>query len=237
VERILAISEVIRRNVLETCPLSPEKVLRVHPGVDLSRFYPPNSKPEDDNLLWIGMVGRLSEGKGHEDFLRAAYIVSQKFPQARFLIVGNESPGQKSYGERIKNLTKELLLQDSTYFVGFQEDIPKILASLDIFVFPSKAEAFGMALVEAMAMGLPVVAYYSDGVLDILEDRKDGISVAPGHPEKLAEAIIHLLSDEDLRRRLGKAARAKVEEQFNLENMVDKIESVYYDVLQKNSSC
>jgi len=115
--------------------------------------------------------------QGHEDLLQAAAAVRADHPQVRFLIVGEATAGEDAYARQIRALAESLQLGDGAIFAGFRRDVPDVMASCDIFAFPSHAESFGVVLIEAMAMELPVVSTNCDGVLDIVVDGKTGLEV------------------------------------------------------------
>ncbi|MEE9288454.1 MAG: glycosyltransferase family 4 protein, partial [Bacteroidota bacterium] len=112
-------------------------------------------------------------------------------------------------------------------------DIPDIMASLDIFVFPSHAEAFGKAAIEAMAMGKPVVSTNCDGVLDIVLHGRTGIQVLPRRPDKLAEAIWSLIKDQPKRRKLGKAGCQRAGKYFSARSQIRYLLRSYGELLKK----
>ncbi len=240
VDRVFAISDVIHRNVLETTPVSPDRVITLHDAVDtelfsLSRVSTTRVRQEfgyDDDTLVVGFVGRFSPGKGHEEFLKAASILSNKYGNIRFLIVGEASYGEQMYEQRIRAMCTALRLDGIVTFAGYRTDIPDVMAAFDIFAFPSHAEAFGVALIEAMAMERPVVSTNCDGVLDIVVNGVTGLYVHPRDAQQLADAIEKLGADPALRRQMGKAGRRRVEEMFDQRHQVSRMEEIYYELLE-----
>jgi len=105
--------------------------------------------------------------------------------------------------------------------------VPDVMAALDILAFPSHAESFGLVLIEAMAMGKPVVSTNCDGVLDIVVDGETGVYVHPRHPEELSAALERLVKDEGLRKSMGAAGRTRVEQLFSQEKQMERLEAVY----------
>ncbi|RPI76453.1 MAG: glycosyltransferase family 1 protein, partial [Ignavibacteriales bacterium] len=176
VNLILAISNLIKDNVLKTCPVPEDKVLIHYNGVDLKKYNPINADGKkirdefnikDDEIV-IGMVARITRGKGYEEILEAAKILQQEFPGLRFLLVGEASPDEKDYEKEIHKIVSELSLENKVIFTGFRDDTIDLLAAMDIFAFPSHSESFGTALIEAMAMGKAAVATNSHGIPDII---------------------------------------------------------------------
>jgi glycosyltransferase involved in cell wall biosynthesis len=109
------------------------------------------------------------------------------------------------------------------------------MAAFDIFAFPSHAESFGIVLIEAMAMGRPVVSTNCDGVLDIVVDGETGIYVHPRNGKELAEALARLIDDPSLRESMGEAGRKRVEELFDQRKQLNKLEGIYYELLEKEA--
>ncbi|MGH2574346.1 MAG: glycosyltransferase, partial [Ignavibacteria bacterium] len=164
------------------------------------------------------MVGRMTPGKGHEEFLNAAKLIINKSKvPTRFLIVGSASYGEELYEKKIRSLASKLMLNNVIIFTGFRKDIPRILNAVDILAFPSHEESFGVTLLEAMAMEIPVVASNTAGVPDIVTNGKTGILIPPKNPIALANALIGLAENSELRMKLGKEGRRRVENFFNID--------------------
>jgi len=237
---VLAISEVIKKNLVETCPLTEDKILLLHNAVDTKKFDPKkidgkkNRKAfgfSDDEVV-IGMLARFSPGKGHEEVLSAAKILNKKFSNLKFLIVGEASRGEENYANQIKKLAVEYNL-NNLGFAGFREDTPEVLASLDIFCFPSHSEAFGIALVEAMAMGIPSVCSNSDGILDIAVDGETSFLFEKKNENHLAEKLELLISSKEKRALLGSASRERAVTFFDLDFLTTKVISIYKQTLHE----
>lgn len=235
-----AISQVIKKNLLDTVPLTESKIQILHNAVDTTKFNPEKIDRgavrkefgiKDDKIV-IGMLARFSKGKGHEEFLLAAKILSAKFDSLVFMIVGEPSRGEEEYGKEIRELCLEYNLNNKVIFTGFRSDIPEVLASMDIFAFPSHAEAFGIALVEAMAMQKPSVASNSDGVLDILVDNVTGLLFENGNASDLASKIEQLIISDEKRVLYGKAARKRAVELFDFDFFTDKVIDIYNQTIE-----
>jgi glycosyltransferase involved in cell wall biosynthesis len=219
--------------------MSPDRVRTIHDAIDTDHFSPSavdQTRVRQEfgfatDVIIIGFVGRFSPGKGHEEFLQAAQILHTTYPNVRFLIVGEASHGEEQYQERIHGLCQQLGVGKVVKFAGFRTDIPQVMAAFDIFAFPSHAESFGVALIEAMAMERPVVSTNCDGVLDIVVEGETGIHVPPRNARELAEALARLIKDSGLRERMGKAGRKRVLALFNRKRQMETIEEVYYDLL------
>ncbi len=230
----LAISNMIKKNLLETCPLTEEKVLLLHNAVDTNKFDPVKADRQkvreefniDNEKIVIGMLARFSPGKGHEEFLAASKKLNQKFSNLVFMIVGEASRSEDEYANNIKQLAADYGLSN-VIFTGFRSDTPDVLAAMDIFIFPSHAEAFGIALAEAMAMGKPTVCSNADGVLDIAVDNVTSLLFENKNAEDLAQKTERLILDKELREKFGKAARERIVKNFDLEVLTDKALEIY----------
>lgn len=241
VSRVLAISEVIRKNILDTTPAAPDRVMTLHDAVDTDLFcFNPVARSKvrdefgfDEETVVIGFVGRFSPGKGHEELLEAARLLSERHRNIHFLIVGEASHGEERYAERIKSLAHSPGLAKLVTFAGYRKDIPDIMSAFDIFAFPSHAESFGVVLIEAMATERPVVSTNCDGVLDIVVDGETGIYVHPRNAQELASALERFIIDPALRETTGRAGRRRVEELFDQRKQMDEIEQVYYSLLNE----
>ncbi len=235
-----AISEVIKKNLLDTCPLAENKILLLHNAVDTKKFDPGNIdkrkvrnefKFTDDEIV-IGMLARFSSGKGHEEFLFAAEKLSKNFSNLKFFIVGEASRGEELYANQIKKLADDYHLQN-VVFAGFRSDTPEVLAALDIFCFPSHSEAFGIALVEAMAMGIPSVCSNSDGILDIAIDGETSFLFEKKNGNDLAEKLELLILSKEKRKQFGKASRGRAVKFFDLDFLTEKVISIYRQALHE----
>ena len=239
VDKVLAISEVIHKNVLDTTPITPDRVLTLHDAIDTNIFSLQRADRQkvrkelglSDDIVLIGFVGRFSPGKGHEELLEAARIISQKDENVHFLVVGEASHGEQRYEQKIRALSRSLGIEKTVTFAGFREDIPDVMAAFDIFAFPSHAESFGVVLIEAMAMERPVVSTNCDGVLDIVVDGETGLYVQPRRADELAVALIQLIADPLLRDQLGKAGRKRAEELFDQRKQISTLEGIYEELL------
>ena len=230
----IAISKVIKDNLLETTTLDENKIVLHYNGVDPEKYDPTKVGPKkvrkelnikEDELL-LGMVARFSAGKGHENFLLVAKELTVKYNNLKFIIVGEASKGEDAYAKEIKNLADDYGL-NNIIFAGFRTDMPEVLSAMDIFIFPSHAEAFGVALVEAMAMAKPSVSTNSDGILDITIDNETGYLFKKDDPADLKNKLEILINSPEKRKTLGKAARQRVLEQFDSQKLMDGLVELY----------
>jgi glycosyltransferase involved in cell wall biosynthesis len=210
--------------LVEDLDLPRRKVRIIHNGVDPSRFdgaADPATRralglPRD--ALVAAVVAALRPEKDHETFLRAAALVAAAEPRARFLVIG-DGPRRPA----LEQLADSLGLADRVVFTGARDDVGSLLAAVDVFVLSSfTIECFPMALLEAMAASRPAVCTDVGGVPEMLEDGVTGHLVPPRDAGALAERLIGLLGDEESRRALGAAARARVAAEFTLERSVEE---------------
>lgn len=238
VNKAIAISSVIKKNLIDTTLLKDNDIEIIFNGVDTNKFNPKftdgkklrNELKISENELLIGMTARFSPGKGHEEFISAASELSKIYSNLKFIIVGEASRGENEYAEKIKQSADGL---NNLFFLGFREDMPDVLASLDIFVFPSHAEAFGIALIEAMALENPSVCSGSDGVLDIAIDNETSFLFKAKNSVDLKEKLDKLINNSELRNKFGTAARERVLKHFDLERVTDKTISLYNRMIEQ----
>jgi glycosyltransferase involved in cell wall biosynthesis len=176
----------------------------------------------------IGTIGNLNRFKGHEYFLEAAARIKQEQPSAKFVVVGRRLETDPGYWRQLQRLMAQLELEEDVLFAGFWDDVPAVLAALDVFVLASVLESCPAAVLEAMAMEVPVVATDVGAVVEILEHGRAGSIVPPKDGAAIAEAVLGILgrSDEDLGA-LVKAARKRVEIEFSVDKIAERQQRIY----------
>jgi L-malate glycosyltransferase len=184
----------------------------------------------DPTARVIAVVCRLNEGKGLEYFLEATATVGKRFPDARFLIVG-DSIVDATYKPKLERQARSFNVQDRVIFTGQRNDVPKLLEEVDLSVLPSLSEGLSNSLLEAMAAGVPVVATNVGGNPEIIEDGRTGILVPARDPAALSAAMIRILESPSLARQFGEAGRARVTSHFSLESTVRQTEELYLSLL------
>ncbi len=212
-------------------PFFPGEFRVIPPGVDTIRFLPATSrKPEAASILF---VGRLDKRKGLDILLRALPMVRQDFPDARLTVVGK---GPTELESRL--LAQALGIADHVDFKGFAtvSELPTYYAAADVYCSPALGgEAFGIVLLEAMACALPVVASDITGYNEVVQHEGNGLLCPPNDPAALAAALTRLLSQPDLRARLGAAGLRKAET-LSWPRIAEQVESYYYDLLERMES-
>lgn len=189
----------------------------------------PSTAPKGERLR-IAMVGRLAPWKGQHVLLDA---IAKAFPSrdVDVLIVGEALFGEDAYADRLRRQCTRLGLDDIVNFLGFQPDVPALLAGVDVLVHASVVpEPFGQVVIEGMASGLAVIASNEGGPAEIIHHGVDGLLVAPGSPEILADALTQVASDARLRHRLGVEALRRADD-FRPEIIVDRVSRVYAELL------
>jgi glycosyltransferase involved in cell wall biosynthesis len=229
-DRIIAISDSVK-DVLMRCGLKSRKITVIHSSVNTEIFNPEvkdlrkelKTSPE---TIVIGNTSTFTKVKGQEFLLQAFNDIYKKFP-CILLFAGR-------LGEPFKN--KYLLyvkeeLRGKVIFLGHREDIPKVLKTIDIFVYPSILEGLGTALLEAMAMQKPVVVSDIPTFRNFIIDGVNGLFFKAKNPEDMAEKVVSLMEYEALKGQLGKNARSTVLEKFSLDQMLSLTEALYKEVL------
>ena len=199
---------------------------RFHPGVDGSSVRCTYSLPAAAPV--ITMIGKLSPRKGHEVFVRSIPIIQERFPQAKFLIVGGELAGLEAYAVRLRDKSGEFVRAGTLIFTGECHNIPEIIAASDVIVHCSRFhDPFPGVVLEGMAVGKVVVAGNAGGVPEQIIDGEDGLLFKMGDAKDLAAKVIQVLSDEDKRRALGSAAVRNLDRKFNFSKFRNELAQLY----------
>lgn len=190
-------------------------------------------EPPGDPQIWgrppvIALIGRIAEWKGQHIFLQAAAAARRRFPDARFWIVGAPLFGEQEYERSLHTMTEQLGMTDCVEFLGFRDDIPRLMAQVDIVVHASTlGEPFGQVVIEGMAAGKPLVATNGGALPEIVVPGETGYLVTMGSAEEMASALERLLADPAAARAMGEAGRRRVERLFTIRHTARKIEAVY----------
>ena len=178
-----------------------------------------------DGEVLFGVFGRLQRWKGQDVFVEAAAEVARRFPQARFAIVGGSVFGlEPEFLEGLERRVAELNLSDRLVFTGFRKDVPRLMAACDVVCHTTRvAEPFGMVLIEAMALGRPVIATRGGGPSEIIASDAEGILVTPDDPRALAAAMAGLVDDADRRRVIGANGATRARDAFTIDRMASEL--------------
>lgn len=231
--RMVSVSESLKHFLIKRAGIRERDIVTIYNGIDLQQY----RRSEDGMIIKrklginesgpvIGTIGNLYQVKGHTYLLKAAKLVVQDFPNATFLFIGR--------GELLGQLQTEAIdleIARNVRFLGFREDIPDLLQTMDIFVLSSLSEGFSLVTIEAMAAERPVVATRSGGPEEIIEDGITGFLVPPKDPQLLASRISLLLKDKMLAQQFGTNGRRRIYEKFNLEQMVNAYQRLYEEAI------
>jgi len=235
VNKVFAISNYIKASVRNTTPVKDEDIVLLPVGIDLKRFDKGRFNPAEikrsldlpEDKIIIGIAGRMTPGKGHEEFLEAARMLNEEFPEKLyFLVIGNASYGEEKYEAGIVNLSDCLGLKNIK-FTGYTAEPERIMTVLDILSFPSHDESFGRVLLEAMALGIPTAASGFAGVLDITIAGETGLLFEPENAKSQAAALSELIQNEELRRKFSLNGKKRAEDVFTFDNMTDELINQY----------
>lgn len=210
------------------------KVALIYDGIDTDYMSPGKVRPEaaeEDLRGSVCYLGRISWEKGVDRFVEAARLVAERVPGTRFLVGGSPHiPEDNTYYEKLQRLVEDLNLSPLLHFTGHIEDARAFIIKAQVVVLPSRRESLGLVLLEAMSLEKPVVAFDIEGPQEIITDRKDGLLVGPDDVQGLAEAVVSLLKDPDLRRQLGKLGRETVISRFSAKTFAERISRIYDEI-------
>jgi glycosyltransferase involved in cell wall biosynthesis len=250
-DAIITTGEEIRQRMIHDNKFSVSKIFSIPTGVDLKRFNPENVKPaqlktpptppfnsplskggyrgveggrgELRDSFSMGMIGALRSWKGHRYFIEAVPEILNQIPDAVFYIVG-DGPQY----ENIKHLIKKYSLEDKVFMLGHREDIPEIIAAINVIVHPSYAnEGVPPSILQTLAMKKPVVASDTGSIREVIMNGQTGFLIPTKNPFKIASKVIELYRNPKLCERFGEAGRKLVEKHYSIDQMLDKIERLY----------
>ena len=230
--QVQAVSEATRLAHIHFDGLKPERVFTVHNGIEMDTIL--NSQPHA-NLAEayhldphaptvLAACGNIWPVKGVDIFIRAAALVCKQFPRTNFLIAGED---HKGYAAKMHELIRLLGLENNVKIVGIISPVFPVMLACDIFCQLSRSEGLSNALLEAMACGLPCIASNVGGNPEVVVDGESGFLVPSEDPQAAANRILELLNHPDLREKLGRQARLRVQQHFTADRMADRIVELY----------
>jgi glycosyltransferase involved in cell wall biosynthesis len=232
-DRIITLTEQEKKDHLDVRIGRVDQLRTIHSGVELGKF--PGSEIDSRSVrealgipfdaLVVGTVGRLIPIKGSNFLIEAAGDVIKEKPETVFVFLG-----EGELKREMENRAMQLGIRGRVMFLGWRPDVASIMSTYDVFAFPSLNEGMGKALVEAMAMGKPVVASNVSGIRDLVLNGENGFLVPPAQPELLAKKITYLLENPHVRLAFGKAGR-KIAEMYTADSMVEEIDQLYCALL------
>lgn len=235
-DRVIAISDAVRSHLKDDLGVADGRIELIYNGVDPVRFGLAHPEGEIRSIREsfgigpgpiVGTIGRLSPVKGQKFLVEAMAAVISKKRDARMVIVG-DGPER----EALESLAKSLGIDGSVHFISSVLDTDRILAIMDVFVFPSVKEGLGIALLEALAAGKACVASDVGGIGDILRRDSCGVLVSSGDPRSISDAVLGLLDDPAGRSRMGERGRSVVAERFSLDVMAGKVAELYKGLIK-----
>jgi glycosyltransferase involved in cell wall biosynthesis len=230
-DQLIAVSRA-RRDELIAARVSESRISMIHNAIDTNVWSPGQSRNDflaemviKQSFPVVGYVGRIMPEKDLVTWLRAAALVAEKYPRARFILVGDGRNGETL--DELKNLAARLGIADRVLFPGYRLNLLPFYASFDIFVLTSLGEGLPNSILEAMAMGIPVVAVDVGGVKELVSDGNSGYVLPRGDAYGLSQAILALTDNPKLRAEMGQAGRIKVEQEFSFAQRLRRIEDLY----------
>lgn len=230
VDHYIAVSQANADYLIQGKGLPAEKVHVIHNGCDLGKYAPDQPAPSDlrrslgfaESDPIVVVLARLEPQKGHRILLTAHTQVVREMPTARLVCVGTGALAQE-----LQDQARALQIQDNVRFVGYQSNVADWLALADISVLPSLFEGLPLVAIESLAAQRPMVATAVDGTTEVVINEKTGLTVPPENAPALTEAVLRLLRQPDLSRRLAQAGRMWVLEHFSQEQQIRKTQELY----------
>ena len=229
-DQVIAVSDAVR-SCLIAHGISQHRIEVVYDGVPSLKTTDVLSRETIRRRLGIpldefavAMTGRIVAHKGHDLIIEALRRLASRFPRLHVYVIGK---GQHEQRRTLSQLARSCNVEARIHFLGYRDDVSSVLLAMDAFALPSRSEALSMAMLEAMAAGLPVVAARVGGVPEVISHGRNGLLVEPSDPVALADAIAALIGEPALRHRLGAGGRDTQASRFSDDGMITAIESVY----------
>ncbi|MBU1862135.1 MAG: glycosyltransferase family 4 protein [Candidatus Omnitrophica bacterium] len=235
-DKIIAISDPVREHLVNDFKVSKSKISLVYNGVEPEKFEVNLSSFDKEELrryynvgeegLIVGGISRLEKIKGYQSLIRCIPQVLAQHPKIKFVLIG-----EGKYKAKLMKLARKLDIEDKLVFTGKVEDVDVVLELIDIFVLPSvSSEGFGLAVLEAMAAGKPIIVSNLGGVYALVKEGVNGWLLPPGDISALATAINRLIEDPTLLKSMGENSRQIAREVFSIEKMTESIINVYKEL-------
>lgn len=232
-DRFIAVSGAVKESMVQYDHISPEKIQVLYNGIDLTQMDVSEDRKEIRKALGIkpdevvvGVIARLEEQKGHKVLLEALSLIPQLPDTLKVLLVGD---GKLRLF--LEEETRKRGFSTCVLFLGTRKPVFPILSALDLFLLPSLWEGFSVALLEAMAMGLPVIATRVGGAEEVITSGQEGLLIPPGNPQNLAEAIQEALAHLERFQQMAGRGRERVRQNFSEERHLTLLQELYQEVL------
>lgn len=237
--KVIAVCEANKEKLIKN-GVSPDKITVIYNAIDIDEWKECKDEKDirkelllEENIPLVGAIGRISPEKGLDTLLEAAVLVIKEVPETKFLIAGKGEGDEEE--KRLKSYAKLLGIEKNIMFLGHRSDAKNIYNSLDVFTLPSLTEGLANTLLEAQAMGKPVVATDVGGNREIIVDKINGFLLQSKDVSTLAEKIIYLLKNKEVAREMGRQGRKIVCEKFSFTERLRKIEKLYITLVEKNN--
>lgn len=233
IHKIIAVSDAVRERLVQERGIDSTKIQYIPNGIDSTHYninnYSANLMKDlksnftfNNNTLLIGMIGALHRNKGYNYLLLAAKSIIKKHPNTRFIFIGE---GQ--YREELEEITRDLDLTRNVEFLGYIADVSAYYGIFDIFVLPSLVEGMPLCLLEAMAMGVPVIATAVDGNKELVVNGETGLLVPPKDVTALTEAIEYMIENPGKAKEMGNAGKKRIQNNYSLQKNIEQTIDVY----------
>lgn len=236
----IPVGEDMKQKYIDAGIGQPERYKTIYSGMELDRFKraADNSREKINKLktefgikedeIVIGNVSKIQKRKGYKYYLQVIAKITGEYDNVKFLIVGSGP-----HEDVIRSRVKEMGLTDSVIFTGFRKDVEDVFSIFDIKVLTSLWEGLPRVIIQAAAVGKPIVTFDVDGAWEIVEEGKNGFIVPMKDVDMMAEKIRLLIDDQELRQEMGRYSRDKVGDQWSVENMVKEIDELYQGITNK----
>lgn len=226
-DSIVCVSDSVKNDiVLDGADIS--KTCTIYNGINIEKYNVTKFKQFDSSNIIVSCIGRINPREKGQDLLLKAYpIVVKKYPNVKLVFAGGVSSEQQNEFLKMREFVKSNGFDNSIIFKGLLSDIPSFLNTVDICVVPSRSEGFGLALVEAMAMGVPCVSSDNGGLKEIIDNEKIGLMFKNGEYHDLARVLIRVLDDYDYYKFQSWNNKDNIKRKYSISNMCDKLEVLY----------
>lgn len=234
IDQFIAVSEQVKENLIKENNIDLDKIKVVHNGMDLSNYTNIDSEYLFSELnikksdFVIGSVGTLCDRKNQKLLVDLAKKI--EIENIKFVLIGEDFTEKKKYKTKLLNEIKQSNLNDKILMTGYRNDIPELMDFFDLLVVPSKAEAFGLVAIEAMAAGTPVIANKVDGLKEVIKNNETGILISDNNINEYKKEILSLYHDKKLRKKYSENGIKRVKNKFSLEKMIKLVEKIYLEI-------
>ncbi|HID56525.1 TPA: glycosyltransferase [Candidatus Poribacteria bacterium] len=233
--KIVAVSKCVADQLINEQGIRPDKVMIIPNGVDVDLFAKARQGRDDvrkelgigDGEIVIGTVGRLAAVKDYATLIQAFALVKAGEEKTVKLLMVGDGPER----EKLERTADEIGVREHVIFLGMRDDVPELMAAMDIFALSSIDEGLPLAILEAMSAGLPIVATEVGGIPEAVEHGLNGFLLPPRSPQRMAIALQKLIDEPELRRRFSIWARRRVVERFSIRAMIKAYRSIYKEIL------